>query len=150
MENSDTQSEKEALEKLYAFVIEQIKAGSDKSTISQKLVEMGLDAADATQIVETIHAQVVETAKEEQFTVSSLMPAMVGGGLAAVVGGAIWGLIVIATGYVIGFMAWGIGLICGFAVVLFSKGKKGVPLQVIAVLTSVLGIVIGKYFTFSH
>ena len=150
MENSDTQSQKEALEKLYAFVIEQIKAGSDKSTISQKLVEMGLDAADATQIVETIHAQVVETAKEEQFTVSSLMPAMVGGGLAAVVGGAIWGLIVIATGYVIGFMAWGIGLICGFAVVLFSKGKKGVPLQVIAVLTSVLGIVIGKYFTFSH
>lgn len=142
MENNDTQSQKKALEKLYTFVIEQMKAGSDKSIISRKLVEMGIDAADATRLVETIHAQVVETTKEEQFTVSSLVPAMVGGGLAAIVGGAIWGLIVIATGYVIGYMAWGIGLICGFAVVLFSKGKKGVPLQVIAVLTSVLGIVI--------
>jgi hypothetical protein len=36
---------------------------------------------------------------------------MLGGGLAAAAGGGIWGLIVIATGYVIGIMAWGIGLL---------------------------------------
>lgn len=150
MENNDTQSQKEALEELYAFVVEQMKAGDDKSTISQKLVETGIDEADATQLVETIHTQVVKTAEEEQFTASSLVPAMIGGGLAAVVGGGIWGVIVIATGYVIGYMALGIGIICGFAVVLCSKGRKGIPLQVIAVLSSVLGIFIGKYFTFYH
>ena len=80
----------------------------------------------------------------------SLTPAMLGGGLAAAAGGGIWGLIVIATGYVIGIMAWGIGLLAGCAVVFFSRGQKGTPLQVIAVLSSVLGIAIGKYVTFFH
>jgi len=150
MGSNEAQSQEDALKKLYAFVINQMKTGADKTVIAQKLVEMGISEGDAYSMVETIHAQVVKAAEEEQFTVSSLVPAMVGGGLAAVVGGGIWGLIVIATGYVIGYMAWGIGLICGFAVVLFSKGKKGVPLQVIAVLSSALGIVIGKYFTFFH
>lgn len=150
MENNETKSPKEALEKLYAFVIEQMKGGADKSTISQKLVEMGVDRNNAAQVVETIHAQVVKAAEEEQLMNSSILAALFGGGLAAVVGGVIWGLIVIATGYVIGFMAWGIGWLAGFAVVLFSKGRKGVPLQVIAVLSSVFGIVIGKYFTFFH
>jgi hypothetical protein len=32
----------------------------------------------------------------------------------------------------------------------FSRGQKGTPLQVIAVLSSVLGIAIGKYVTFFH
>ena len=150
MENNEAKSQKEALEKLCAFVIEQMKAGADKSTISQKLVEMGVDRNNAAQVVETIHAQIVKAAEEEQLMDSSILPALFGGGLATVVGGVIWGLIVIATGYVIGFMAWGIGLLSGFAVVLFSKGRRGTPLQIIAVLSSVLGIAVGKYVTFFH
>ena len=47
-------------------------------------------------------------------------------------------------------MAWGIGLLAGFAVVLFSGGKRGRPIQVVAVAASVVGIVIGKYLTFFH
>lgn len=47
-------------------------------------------------------------------------------------------------------MAWGMGWLTGFAVILFSKGKKGVPLQIISVLSSISGIVIGKYFIFYH
>jgi len=150
MEKNETQVQEEAMNKLYAFVIEQMKAGADKSAISQKLVEMGIDNGDATDLVESIYAQVLKTFEEEQFTGSSFLTAIVGGGLAAVIGGVLWGLIVIATGYVIGFMAWGIGLLSGFAVVLFSKGKRGTPLQIIALLSSVLGIAIGKYVTFFH
>jgi hypothetical protein len=111
---------------------------------------MGVDKGDAIELVESIYAQVLKTVEEEQFTGSSIMPALVGGGLGAVIGGVIWGLIVIGTGYVIGFMAWGIGLLSGFAVVLFSKGRRGTPLQIIAVLSSVLGIAVGKYVTFFH
>ena len=150
MENNESKSQKEPLEKIYAFVIEQMKAGADNSAISQKLVEMGIDKGDAMELVESIYAQVLKTVEEEQFTGSSIMPALVGGGLGAVIGGVIWGLIVIGTGYVIGFMAWGIGLLSGFAVVLFSKGRRGTPLQIIAVLSSVLGIAVGKYVTFFH
>ncbi|MFC1718371.1 hypothetical protein ACFL6S_32245 [Candidatus Poribacteria bacterium] len=47
-------------------------------------------------------------------------------------------------------MAWIIGLLSGFTVLLSSKGRRGTPLQVIAVLSSVLGIIIGKYITFFH
>ncbi|MEW6104109.1 MAG: hypothetical protein AB1630_09935 [bacterium] len=148
--NLSEKEEKEVLEKLYAFVIEQMKAGVDKSIISQKLVEKGVDKTAASELVEKIQAQIVKAAEEEQFSMSSIIPALVGGILAAMVGGVIWGLIVIATGYEIGYVAWGIGLICGFAVVLFSKGKKGITLQIIAVLSSILGIAIGKYITFFH
>lgn len=150
MESNETVSQKEALEKLYSFVMGKMKVGADKSSISQELVDMGMDKGDATELVESIYAHVLKAAEEEQVIGSSFLPAMVGGGLAAVIGGVLWGLIVIATGYVIGFMAWGIGLLSGFAVVLFSKGRRGVPLQIIAILSSVFGIAVGKYVTFFH
>ena len=150
MEKNETQIQEEAMNKLYAFVIEQIKAGTDRSAISQKLVETGIDKGNATDLVELIYAQVLKAAEQEQFTGSSIIPALVGGGLAAVVGGGLWALIAIGTGYVIGFMAWGMGWLTGFAVLLFSRGKRGIPLQIISVISSVLGIAIGKYFIFFH
>jgi len=150
MEKNETQIQEEAVNKLYAFVIEQIKAGTDRSAISQKLAEMGIDKGNATDLVESIYAQVLKAAEQEQFTGSSIIPALVGGGLAAVVGGGLWALIAIGTGYVIGFMAWGMGWLTGFAVLLFSRGKRGFPLQIISVISSVLGIAIGKYFIFFH
>lgn len=146
MEENKNVSEKEAMEKTYVFVIKQIKIGTDKSVISQKLVEMGIPKNDADKLVETT----IETAKKEEFTAKSVLPATIGGILASVISGVIWGFIVIATGYEVGYVAWGVGLLCGFAVVLFTKGKKGVPLQIIAVISSILGIIIGKYFTFFH
>jgi hypothetical protein len=79
-----------------------------------------------------------------------IVPAMIGGGLAAIAGGVIWGWIVGATGYEIGYMAWGLGIICGLAVVMFSGGEKGDPLPFIAASSSVVGIAIGKYLTFFH
>jgi hypothetical protein len=75
---------------------------------------------------------------------------MLGGGVAALVGGALWALIVSLTGYVIGYMAWGIGLLAGFAVVYSAGGRRGVSLQTLAVGASVLGITLGKYFTFCY
>ncbi|MFC1718405.1 hypothetical protein ACFL6S_32415 [Candidatus Poribacteria bacterium] len=78
-------------ERLQAFVIEQLKAGADKTTICQRLMEMSMDEDDARQLVESIYAQI----EEAQFAGGSILPALLGGILAAVVGGAIWGLILI-------------------------------------------------------
>ena len=150
MKNNESQPQEEALKKLYAFVIEQMKAGVDKSAISQKLVELGIDKANAQELVESIHPHVLKAAEEEQFTGSSIIQALVGGGLAAVIGGGLWAFIAIGTGYVIGFMAWGMGWLTGFAVLLFSRGKRGIRLQIISVISSVLGIAIGKYFIFYY
>ena len=70
--------------------------------------------------------------------------------VAAVVGGFLWGLIVILSEYEIGIAAWGIGFLAGFAVVRFAGGAKGMPLQVVAVVSSLLGIVIGKYISYAY
>jgi hypothetical protein len=67
---------------------------------------------------------------------------------AAIVGGVVWALIVRWTEYEIGFVAWGIGFLVGTAVAFGAGGARGVPLQVLAVVLALAGIVIGKYLSF--
>jgi uncharacterized Zn finger protein (UPF0148 family) len=143
-------ADKEAIQNLTAVVVKELKKGSDHASISQKLTEMGMDQKDAAQFVENIHDQAAKLAEQEQITIESYTPALLGAGLAAIVGGVLWGLIVIFSNYEMGIMAWGMGVLAGYAVVKFSKGKKGVPFQIIAVLSSLMGILIGKYISFYH
>ena len=72
-----------------------------------------------------------------------------GAGLAAaVVGGALWGLIGILFKRELGIIAILMGVGPGLAMVWYSYGRKGLALEVPAVLFSLLGILIGKYITF--
>lgn len=64
----------------------------------------------------------------------------------AIVGGALWAVIAIWTNYEIGFLAWGVGWLAGYAMFYLSKGKVSQVHQVIAVITSLIGILLGKYF----
>ncbi len=145
-----TEEQRASSQKLYAFVVEQIKAGADKTTISQKLIAMGMDAKDASELVNKMYDSIIEAAEKEQFTMISIIPAFMGGVLAALVCGVIWGVIVITSEYEIGYMAWGVGVAAGYCVTLFARGKRGLPLQIIAVTASLLGILIGKYLIFYH
>jgi hypothetical protein len=79
----------------------------------------------------------------------SLLPAIAAGLVAALVGGIVWGLIVKISDYEVGFVAWGIGFIAGTAVVLASGGAKGPRLQAIAVVSALLGILLGKYLSYA-
>jgi hypothetical protein len=79
----------------------------------------------------------------------SLLPAIAAGLAAALVGGVVWGLIVKISDYEVGFVAWGIGFIAGTAVVVASRGAKGAPLQSIAVVSALLGILLGKYLSYA-
>lgn len=135
---------------LYSFIAQQMQAGVDKSTISQKLEETGIDKDDAKKITETVTRQITVLVDKEQITPVSLGLASIGGVIAALVGGAIWGGLIIVTGYEIGYVAWGIGVLSGYAVALSAMGSRGVPIQVIALISSVFGILIGKYFVFFH
>lgn len=64
----------------------------------------------------------------------------------ALIGGYIWSLISIGTGYEIGYMATGLGILCGYVVHLASGKKKGTPFVQIALVSSIFGIVMGKFF----
>ena len=79
----------------------------------------------------------------------SLMPAIGAGLVAALAGGIVWGLIVKVSEYEVGFVAWGIGFIAGTAVVLATGGAKSQRLQVIAVASALLGILLGKYLGYA-
>ena len=72
-----------------------------------------------------------------------LIRATIAGGVAALVGGGVWAGLAIGLGVELGYVAWGIGLLCGFAVSKLGRGH-GTIFQVMAVVCSLVGIGIGK------
>ena len=79
---------------------------------------------------------------------ADLALALVGGLAGAIVGGIAWGYLVKSIDTELGIAAIGVGILAGFGVALLARGKRGVPLQMIAALTAALGILWGKYFAF--
>jgi hypothetical protein len=139
--------QEEAQRKAVTYIVDQFKKGVPKQAIIDSFVERGVERSVANNLVETIHAQMLKEREKEHFSFRSILIAFAAGLVAAIVGGVVWGLIVLATDYEIGFMATGIGLLSGYAVLFFTE-KKGLPLQIIAVVSSLAGILVGKYFTF--
>lgn len=135
-------------EEFEAIIMEQLGSGKNRTEVVRELVQSGMTESEANQAVERIYFQMKKTAEEEEFSGEVLPLAVLGGLIAAVLGGAVWGGVAIWTGYEIGYVAWGVGLLCGLGVVMMSQGKRGMPLQIVAVAASVLGILIGKYMSF--
>ncbi len=75
----------------------------------------------------------------------SIPKAVIAGCVAAVIGGLVWGGISKATGYEIGWIAIGIGFLCGIAVRSIGKGH-GPQFQITAAATALGGIAFGKIF----
>jgi hypothetical protein len=135
-------------EDLNGTITEQLESGKSQGAVVRGLVLSGMTESEANQAVERVSSQMKQTAGEEEFSSGALVPAILGGLLAALIGGAIWGGIAIWTGSEIGYVALGVGFLCGTGVVLITGGKKGAPLQAIALVASLLGIAIGKYVNF--
>lgn len=135
---------------LEVLISEQLGSGKNRTEVVANLVQSGMSESEANQAVERIYFQLKKAVSEEEFSGEVLMPALLGGFIAAIVSGAVWAAIAIWTGYEVGYVAIGVGLLCGLGVVILSQGKRGLPLQIVAVAASVLGIVIGKYGTYQH
>lgn len=69
---------------------------------------------------------------------------------AAVLGGAVWLTVAVMTEYELGIIAWLIAGIAGYLVSVLAKRKTSAVHQVIAVIGSLLGILLGKYFIFGY
>ena len=72
-----------------------------------------------------------------------LLRATIAGGVAALIGGGVWAGLVIGTGVEIGWVAWGIGVLCGLSVSKLGRGH-GTIFQAMAAVFSLIGIAIGK------
>jgi hypothetical protein len=104
------------------------------------------DNQDRYQVAGMSDAPAPQSAAEPS---ESLVRAIGGGLIAAIVGGVAWGLIVKLSDYEVGFVAWGIGFLVGTAVVLATGGAKGRRLQIVAVVLALVGILIGKYLGYA-
>ena len=76
---------------------------------------------------------------------------LIGGVTGAVIGGAIgaaiWAGITVGTGYEIGWIAWGVGILVGIGALLGSKRQGSPALGGIAVLIAIAALLGGKYLT---
>jgi hypothetical protein len=147
---ADDKEREDSGEDAVAFVVEQMKAGADEDAIVAMLQERGVERGEAQRFVGSVYPELMRAAEAEEYSSEALLPGLAGGILAAIVGGIVWGLIVILTDYEVGFVAWGIGFLAGFLVVRFAGGRKGVPLQAIAIVSSLVGIVLGKYIAYVY
>ena len=96
------------------------------------------------QMVHAANEMPIQHEKVKSTPVDLLM-AVIGGLVGAVIGGIIWAAIIVVTEYEIGYVAIGVGALAGGGVLLATNRQRGLSFQTIAVMTSVLGIFIGKF-----
>ncbi len=132
------------------YAVARFAEGADRETIVSELVEQDADRATAQEMADSIQAMLLKESERGVITGSSLVKGFIGGLVAAVIAGLIWAGVTITTDHEIGIVAWLIGLIAGIGVSVASGGKRGIIFQLMAVCSSLLGILIGKYYTTFH
>ena len=76
----------------------------------------------------------------------NLPMAIIGGLLAAFVGALIWAIITVSTGYQIGYMALGVGLLVGYTVKFTGKGIDAI-FGLLGAVSAFLGCLLGNFFS---
>jgi hypothetical protein len=80
----------------------------------------------------------------------NLLAALLFGLAAGLVAGAVWHVIVIVTGYEIGYVAIGVGWLIGMAVHIGSGRKRAASLQILSAVVTLMTLLVANYFTFLH
>ncbi|MBI2568144.1 MAG: hypothetical protein HYV63_14030 [Candidatus Schekmanbacteria bacterium] len=130
------------------FIGRGIKAGANRETIIGRLVQKGVSREAAEEMVDSFTDAESTLNAAEKAAMGTPGRAAVGGLIAALVGGALWGMLVKATGYEIGYAAWALGLLCGVGVLLASGGRRGPACQLVAVGSALFSVVFGKFVAF--
>lgn len=142
----------------HAFVMRCAAEGVPPDRVRAELERNGIDPEQARWLVDSAYAQPEPATTPERepvpvsepYSSAALAPALFAGLVAAVVGGVGWTIQVVLTDYELGIIAWAIGGLAGFAVSRAAGARRGLPLQVVAVVSALLGILLGKYGTFAY
>src|SRR5688572_24763706 len=140
----------------HAFVTRCVAEGVPPEQARAELERNGIAPDQARWLVESAYGQAgsVDAAEpvvaSEPYTAAVLPQAALAGLVVAAVGGVGWTIQVAVTDYETGIVAWAVGGLAGFAVSLAAGARRGLPLQVIAVASALLGILLGKYGTFAY
>lgn len=74
----------------------------------------------------------------------NVIKGLVGAGLGAIAGAAVWALLAYFTNFEFGLVAWAVGVAAGFGMMIGSGGKGGIGMGIAAALVAILGILAGK------
>ena len=72
------------------------------------------------------------------------------GALGALIGAAVWAVVVIVTNYEIGYLAVLVGFLAGYGVKYGAGGQHGQQLQRAAIGCTLVGLIASKYFIYAH
>lgn len=143
-----SREEQGALNQFHDFMVKKMKKGETKVEIVEELVANGMTKKEAQSQVNEGWDFVMNLIEGERFTSSAIVPALIGGIVGAGIGAGFWAVIVIVTSLKSSWMATGVGVIVGFSIMLFTKGKRGWPITLIALFFSLVGILFGVYITY--
>jgi len=121
------EEQQKAAEQLQAFVAGELKKGTPKTDIIKQLEESGVERAEAAKYVSGLEQTIEQTKQAEAFESSDMFPAVLGGLAGAIVGGLAWGYLAIWSDKIYSAIAILIGFLCGGGVILFTRGKRGMP-----------------------
>jgi len=140
-----SREEQDAINQFHDLMVKKMKKGKSKAQIVEELVADGYNQKEAQVKVNEGWKFVMDLVEGERFTSRAVLPAILGGLIGAAVGAGFWGAIVYFTSLESTWMATGVGVIVGFSMMLFTKGKRGWLIKLIALLFSIVGIFSGKY-----
>ncbi len=100
------------------------------------------ETTQAAFVNENIHEEYMNHLRKDQ----NIGMAVLAGFGASILGGILWAVVTVASGWQIGFMAVGVGLLVGFAVRFLGKGVD-IPFGIIGAVFSLLGCVFGNFLT---
>lgn len=132
---------------LFMTLSEGLKKNMENALLELHLSEEGNNTSPSARVVEKETKAEEEDAAENP---SSLIAPVLGGFLVASLAGIFWGAAVMAWGHEMAYLSTVMGLVCGVGVILFSQRSKLLPLQMISMVASLMGIGLGKYLSFYH
>ncbi|WP_068614935.1 hypothetical protein [Paenibacillus tuaregi] len=80
----------------------------------------------------------------------NLVLSILGALVAAVLGAVLWTVVGVSTEREVGYVALGVGALTGFAVQLLARKRTSRAHQIIAVIASIIGVLLGKYLLFAY
>ena len=143
----------EAAKRFFDYILTCMKDGQDYSQIAKNLTEKDMppdEVKNMEENVKTVYTTYYERAQKEEFSASSIPGAFLLAAITAFLGAAVWAGVSVFGQVEIGILAWGLGYIIGMAVLQGAAGRKGVFLQMMAVIFSLLSIIGGKYMAFAY
>jgi hypothetical protein len=137
----------QALRDAKAYVRDMLARGASVADADAAIARVDLNDRRPEHVVDEVHAELLAERAHEALRPGDLARGAAGAVAGAVVAAAAWAAVVSVTGYQIGFVALGVGLVVGGFARRASGGRTGSQLVVVVAALTVVAYALGKYLT---